>query len=86
MADLLSFAKGAGGVFGPCETLDAAWAEAEAFGRVGVDTTLMGTYRATISFQTAGGSHVFAHGEGREPVAALRAAMCEARQLGAGGT
>ncbi|MBY6055356.1 hypothetical protein [Leisingera daeponensis] len=84
MADLLSFEKGPTGVFDHAETLDSLWAEAEALGKVGVDHTFSGGYRATVNFHTASGSNVFAHGEGKRPHEALRGAMAEARSLGAG--
>lgn len=84
MADLLSFERGASGGFVRSDSLESLWVEAEALGKVGVDSRLVGGYRATVSFHTASGSHVFAHGTGARPHEALGAAIIEARSLGAG--
>lgn len=84
MTSLLSFEKGHNGVFDRAETLDSLWAEAEALGKVGVDYTFSGGYKATVNFKTASGSNIFAHGEGRRPHEALRSAIAEAMSLGAG--
>lgn len=83
MSELLSFEKGPGGVFSRAETLEGLWMEAETLGKVGVDAKWSGGYRATVNFATRSGSNVFAHGEGKRPDDALRAAIEEARALGA---
>ena len=84
MGDMLSFEKGADGVYERSGTLDALWAEAEALGRVNVEQTWTGKYKATVSFDTPSGSSIYAHAERQGPRAALRAAIEEARSLGAG--
>lgn len=78
---LLSYAR-TGDVFTQADTLDAAWAEAEAIGRTKVETRFDRTYEATINFETGGGSNVFSHGRGATPVEALRAAIREALRVG----
>lgn len=81
---LLSLEKGRDGVFDAAQSLDAIWSEAETLGKVGVDTSYDGKYRATIQFKTERGSMVFAHGDASRPHDALLMAMQEALSLGAG--
>ncbi|MEM6623132.1 MAG: hypothetical protein AAF674_12945 [Pseudomonadota bacterium] len=81
MADLLSFEK-TGDVYSRAHTLDALWAEAEALGKVSIETSWSGSYTSTINC-TVRRSNVFAKGEGDTPVAALEDAIREARAIGA---
>lgn len=64
-------------------TLDDTWREAETLGRVSLEKSLFGNYRAQIAFETKHGS-CYAKAEHDSALIALGLAINNARQLGAG--
>ena len=64
-------------------TLDEVWREAEALGRVSVEKSIFGKYRAQIAFDTKHGS-CYAKAEHESALIVLGMAINNARQLGAG--
>lgn len=80
MADLIAFRAPE---YRPT-TLDEVWREAEALGRVSVEKSIFGKYRAQIAFDTKHGSCYAKAEHDHSALIALGLAINNARQLGAG--